>query len=95
MHQAAVPQARICVMLQTISDISLHKLPFVDQCGLVKSEINLILHTVGRINNRLDGCVYDFPGVHLDFDFVADLALLWGWVGFVRHGVIVRQTTRG
>jgi hypothetical protein len=44
----------------------LHDLPLVDQSGLVVAEVNLVPHTFSGIDNRLDGRVYDFPGVHVD-----------------------------
>jgi hypothetical protein len=43
-------------------------LPFVDQCCLVLTKINLILRAIGGVDNRLDGCVYEFTRVHVDFD---------------------------
>jgi hypothetical protein len=51
----------------------------VDQRRLVVAEVNLILNAVGGIDDRLDCRVYDFPGVHVDFDFVANFGL------FFRH----------
>ena len=58
----------------------LHALPLVDQRGLVIAEINLVLNADGGVDDRLDCRVYDFPGVHVDLDFVADIELLWGWI---------------
>ncbi len=51
----------------------------MDQRRLVVAEVNLVLNAVGGIDDRLDCSVYDFPGVHIDFDFVADF-----WL-FFRH----------
>ena len=35
------------------------------------AEVNLVLNAVSGVNYRLNDRVYDFPGVHVDFDFVA------------------------
>ncbi len=58
----------------------LHDLPLVDQRGLVVAEVNLVLNAVGGIDDRLDCRFYDSTGVHVDFDFVADFVLAWGWI---------------
>jgi hypothetical protein len=55
----------------------LHDLPLVDQRGLVVAEIDLVLNAVGGIDDRLYCRVYDFPGVHVDFDYVADFGLIF------------------
>ena len=43
---------------------------------MVETKINLILHTVRRVDNRFDGRVHDFPAMHVDLDFVADFGVL-------------------
>ena len=79
----------------TVNYLIFYNLPFVDQCCLVLTKINLILRAIGGVDNRLDGCVYEFTRVHVDFDFVANRELPWGRVGLFLHGAIVRQSTRG
>ena len=69
-----------------------HNLPFGDRCSLIVSERNLVLETVGRIEDSFDYGIDDLAAVHGNADFVADFKLLlWGRVGLFRHGKIVRH----
>ncbi len=51
-------------------------------------------YAVAGFDNRLDRRVHDFSSVHVHFDFIADFGLALVWA-VLRHGVIVRQSTRG
>lgn len=55
---------------------------------MVETEINLVLHAVGGVDDRLDSRVHDFTGVHVYFDFVADFGLLRGMAREYHDGVV-------
>jgi hypothetical protein len=53
-----------------------HNLPFGDRRRLIFPEINLVLETIGRVEDCFDNGVYDFAAVHADADVVADFELV-------------------
>jgi hypothetical protein len=65
-----------------------HNLPLQNLRRLVFPEINLVLQSIGRIEDCFHNGVYDFPAVHGDADVVAD------FVGFGRHGVSLAKRGR-
>ena len=60
-----------CHELFTVAML-LHNLPLADERGLLFPEVNLIVQTVGPVDNRLDYGIDDLTAVHADADFVAD-----------------------
>jgi hypothetical protein len=69
----------------------LHNLPFGDRCSLIVSGSNLVLETVGRIEDGFDYGIYDLAAVHADPDFDADFKLPWGGIGLSRRGKSARH----
>jgi hypothetical protein len=55
---------------------------------LVVAEVNLVLNAVGGIDDRLDCRVYDFPSVHVDFDFESGIAKKVWTTGLVAERVV-------
>jgi len=54
----------------------LHNLPLVYRRRPAKTKIDLILHAVSGVDNRLNGGIDDFAAVHVDTDFVSDFGCL-------------------
>jgi hypothetical protein len=47
------------------------------------SERNLVLETIGRIEDSFDRGIDDLAPVHADTDFIADFKLPWVGLGFL------------
>jgi hypothetical protein len=59
--------------------LSFDNLPLRDRRRLIFPEINLVLETIGRVEDGFDNGIYDLSAVHADADFIADFELTRGW----------------
>ena len=61
-----------------LASLILHNLPFRDRRRLVLPEINLVLQSIGRVEDCFDDGVNDFAAVHADANVIADFGLFTG-----------------
>jgi hypothetical protein len=54
---------------------------------LIFPEINLVLQSIGRVEDGFDDGVYDFAAMHADADFVADFGLFGRHLASLSDGV--------